>query len=74
MSTLRTLKQDARETATWRGHSLSNFRDFDSLDGPAAGAKCRNCGAWVQVETRPGPNSIDTGGPAVAVNCGDVLA
>ena len=73
MPTLRTLKQDARETATWRGHSLSNFRAFD-LDGPAAFAECCNCKAWVQVETHPAPNSIDIGGPALGLNCGDVLA
>ena len=34
-------------------------------------AKCRQCEKWVQVELNPAPNSIDIGGPAVALGCLD---
>ena len=66
MSTLRTLKQSARESATWRGHVLTNFKQYSH--GTYL-AHCKVCTAWVQVLINPAPNQIDIGGPAVALTC-----
>jgi hypothetical protein len=33
--------------------------------------ECKLCGKQVIIETKPLPNSISIGGPAVALNCGD---
>ncbi len=69
---LRRLKQEAQEAAEFQGHILGRWEDLGIVwHGPAARATCANkgCTAWVQVETKPAPNSIDIGGPAVAVGC-----
>lgn len=68
MTSLRTLKREARESATWRGHSLSRFHTYTTAERRAV-AHCRNCPASVVVDCYPAPNGIDIGGDAVAVNC-----
>lgn len=60
----------ADESARWRGHSLEweIFNDHNAI------GTCHCCGAWVQCLTKPAPNQIDIGGPAVGVNCGDKVS
>lgn len=70
----RRLKADARRSTDMRGHTLTRFSTFMTIDSPvyacrAATAHCSVCGAYVQVITNPRPNQIDIGGSAVAVNC-----
>lgn len=57
----------AVDAATKRGHAL--LWESWTNDGAWASRGTCECGAWVQCETRPAPNSIDIGGPAVAVGC-----
>lgn len=54
MTTLETLKKEAKDAARWRGHD---------------GAICVKCDAGVWVDTDPPPNGIDIYGGAVALNC-----
>lgn len=70
MTTLRTLKKNARKSAEWRGHKLGRF---SIQHYGRAYARCENCNASVCVNTRPMPNQIDIGGDAVAVNCPNVM-
>jgi len=67
MTTLRTLKNEARESANFRGHELGRFSTYH--DGHSATAKCRNCSAYVTVNSKPAPNEIDIAGDAIAGNC-----
>ena len=67
MTRLERLIREAREAAQFRGHNLTRF----DRRTHGAYAECVNCQKWVAVETRPMPNSIDIGGPAVAVGCED---
>lgn len=67
MASLRSLKREARESATWRGHKLRPFVTYH--DGKVATATCRDCPVSVTVNTHPAPNEIDIGGDAVAINC-----
>ena len=60
--TLRGLRKDAKDTATWRGHDMGRFDRFGV-------STCHKCEAWVQVDAKPAPNGIDIGGPAVAIGC-----
>lgn len=71
------LRQEATLAAVRRGHKLTRFarsgwRIRATKELPTIGlANCTNpnCRAWVLVDTRPLPNGIDLGGPAVAVGC-----
>jgi len=64
------LKRSARESASWRGHTLGRFSFNVTRNGRAtACAECTRCKMWVGVDTRPAPNGIDIGGEAVALNC-----
>jgi hypothetical protein len=67
MSTLRRLKDEARNTATWRGHDMARFRAL--TPGRSAESRCKKCHRTVHVDTKPAPNGIDIGGEAVALNC-----
>ena len=66
MTKMRRLKIEAWASATRRGHDMAHFT---TLSGHLAEAICRDCGAYVQVDTNPAPNGIDIGGTAVAINC-----
>jgi hypothetical protein len=67
MKDIYTLKSEAAQAALWRGHVLGPWTHH--RDHQDAGADCRNCKAWVMVSVKPASNSIDIGGPAVAINC-----
>lgn len=69
MRALHELKQEAEQAAEWRGHELGKWIDMPALTGKRSIVTCIKCGEWVQVQTHPAPNSIDIGGPLVAVNC-----
>lgn len=60
------LKKEAMEAAKWRGHKFSGAWWQGSH---TFGRNCVVCDAWVLVDTKPAPNSIDIGGTAVALNC-----
>lgn len=59
-----TLKDEATDSAVWRGHRLG---PWDNNGPTRAYAEC-DCGASVTVDTNPPPNGIDIGGDAVAIN------
>ena len=63
------LKRSARQSALYRGHDLANFDTYLYSRGISGCAKCRVCGAEVQVITNPLPNEIEIGGEAVAIGC-----
>lgn len=67
--TLAELRQEATEAAEWRGHSIE-WEPPRLLESIQTG-NCTQCDAWVQVCTKPAPNGIGIGGPAVAIHCGD---
>ena len=67
MTTLETLRGQADDSCSRRGHRMV-------WEPPICGetmqeAECSVCKAWVQVDTKPLPNGIDIGGPAVALGC-----
>lgn len=65
------LKKEARESAEFRGHTLTRFRraPYPRKRGQQFRAYCRTCEAWVFVDTAPAPNGISIYGRAVALNC-----
>jgi hypothetical protein len=63
---LDTLMREAIETATWREHRMGAMEYFSFTH---ARSTCQDCGAEVDVRTRPAPNETNIGGPAVAVSC-----
>jgi len=67
MTKLQSLKQSARQSATWRGHQLGRFVTLDKRG--IAQASCKQCSMSVMVNTHPQPNDIDIAGGAVALNC-----
>lgn len=69
MATLKSLKKEALESAKFRGHKMGGWSDTPDLK--SSQFLCTICDAWVQVQTNPAPNSIDIGGSAVAIGCGD---
>ncbi len=56
------LHHEALAAGQFRGHTMTAFNADNQ-------ARCRECGAWVQVDPSPPPNGIDIGGPAVAIGC-----
>ena len=60
------LKKEAMDAAKWRGHKFSGKWQ---VDRKSFMRECSVCKAWVAVELKPAPNSIDIGGSAVALNC-----
>lgn len=66
MSTLRSLKQSARESAIGRGHDMTSFK---RLEDHVYESACKVCYAHVYVNTHLAPNDIDITGLAVACNC-----
>lgn len=66
MNTFTKLKQQARESATWRGHDMKRFTVRDAR---GATSECKVCGMGVQVLVCPQANEIAIGGRAVALNC-----
>jgi hypothetical protein len=64
------LRSEADGAARWREHVLHwEVPTRYNCGRETQTGTCDTCGAWVQVDTRPEPNGIDIGGPAVAVNC-----
>lgn len=59
------LKQEARQSAEYRGHNLGTFKQT----GNAYYARCKNCDCEVWVTPHPAPNEIDVMGDAVALDC-----
>lgn len=60
------LKSDARASAQWRGHDMSEWRNTSHKN---AESHCLTCGRWAFVDAKPAPNSIDISGEAVALGC-----
>ena len=60
-----TLKKQAQSATSFHHHRMRWSAKYPNY------AECRICGAWVQVLTNPPPNSINIGGPAIALSCGD---
>ena len=77
LTALQTLRASATEAAMWRGHNIKwddvhdRARSTNSETSPRLTqlGKCRNCSAWVSIDTHPMPNGIDICGSAVAINC-----
>ena len=66
-----TLQKEALASCSMRGHSMGEFENYNPK---VSYSECKVCGKWVQVETHPAPNSIEIGGPAVALNCTSTVA
>lgn len=67
---LGSLLRQAEEAYRWRGHADTDWMWLTRQDNQEILEKtCPICGAWVQVNTKPAPNQIDIGGPAVAIHC-----
>ena len=66
--TLYKLKLKAEQVASTRGHKIY---DWNETGRHSAIAFCENCGRYVQVDSKPLPNGIDIGGPALALQCED---
>jgi hypothetical protein len=70
MKKLLTLALDAVESSEWRGHDIYNLDITQRGENRMTGyMECRNCTAYVQVDTNPPANGIDIGGTSVALNC-----
>lgn len=65
MKSLLVLRKEALAACELRGHTMGKWDKTKTT----ASCKCLNCEGWVQVETKPAPNSIDIGGSAVGENC-----
>ena len=65
------LKREALKSTRARGHKIHWAPPYHGeLRSLQTGTCTRaHCSAWVQTDTRPQPNGIDIGGPAVALNC-----
>lgn len=70
------LKKEAMGSCRWRQHNMGKFVNLTYGEGwrdpgprYTASSECSLCGAWVQIDTRPAPDGIEIGGPAVAVTC-----
>ena len=66
MKTIQNLKREARESALFRGHSMTKW---EKLSENLFVSQCRYCGKEVCVNSKPLPNEINIGGEAVALNC-----
>jgi hypothetical protein len=66
MRTIEELKAEALDATTLRGHVMKPWTDHSPH---LAETTCTQCEAFVQVNTKPMPNEIDIGGPAIAVGC-----
>ena len=73
MSSLDKKRGEATLQATFRGHTIKWCNPHHGEGNSIQDGYCVECGAWVQVCTNPPANSVDIGGPAVAVNCGTKL-
>lgn len=62
------LKREAKESCSFRGHTMSRFRRMEFWT-KCAESICTSCGASVHVDAKPAPNGIDIAGEAVALNC-----
>jgi hypothetical protein len=63
--TLERLKREAGKAARWRQHLLR----WEVLSDTLVRGTCKLCEQWVDANSRPMPNEIDIGGPAVALDC-----
>ena len=66
---LQHLRIEATKAAKWRGHKLGKWNTSYENGRSRATAECLVCHADVQCNTKPLPNEIDIGGPAVALSC-----
>ena len=64
MDAMRRLKLQAKDSAEFRGHTLSKFL---TVDVHSAIAECLNCQKMVAVDTNPPPNGIEAMGDVVAL-------
>ena len=71
MASLGELRRAARDGAQKRGHRLQWGSPYHGESRSLQSATCANgeCGAWVQVNSKPEPNGIDIGGSAMALDC-----
>ena len=66
---LGTLKAQATESATFRGHTLVWAAPWHGERASTQRGTCQHCGKEVDINTRPTPNGIDIGGEAIALGC-----
>lgn len=68
MASEKALKQEARESAEYRGHTLGEWQK-DAYWPAVWHNSCTRCGRAVRIDKNPMPNGIDVSGEAVALNC-----
>jgi hypothetical protein len=66
MTTLDDLKREAAQAASFRGHALGPWQDYQER---ASDTACVLCGKWAHVRSNPAPNDTYVSGEAVALGC-----
>ena len=66
---LRELRRHVLPATDFRGHKIKWASPFHSEAQSLQHGNCEDCPAWVQLNTRPLPNEVYIGGPAVALSC-----
>jgi hypothetical protein len=75
MTKMARLKQEAREAAKLKGHTLGRFKasvltgSSSQSERPGAAAVCRVCGAMVVVDSAPAPHEPEIMGEGVEIQC-----
>ena len=65
------LAREATRAAEFRGHRLGTWRwaNYTNAGRVFGCARCQDCQAEAQIDTRPEANGIDISGEAVALGC-----
>jgi hypothetical protein len=71
MNKIQTLRNEAKQSATLRGHTMTRFVPMLGFDWEPVGwtSRCKVCGWSVEVRTNPAPNQTNIMGEAVTLNC-----
>jgi len=69
MTDLGTLRAQALEATSFRGHDLTFRTPWHGEYASRQIGECVNCGMEVYLDTRPMPNGIELGGEALALTC-----
>lgn len=69
MADLGAWRDCATGNCEFRGHDMKWAPPDHGEAGSLQQASCRNCPAWVRINTRPAPDETEISGPAVALDC-----
>jgi hypothetical protein len=69
MAALTSLQVQAELSCHFRNHKMGKWNVNHGESRSLSDATCVRCGAWVQCNSKPMPNEIEIGGPALAKQC-----